>query len=133
MSVSLVSILKEVLTTNGNDLDQARKDLKTLRRNLGGIKISRSIISKELRELKSQCLIADRNGGGSKSSELVGRIKFLRAALNDMTEESVMIRIQSRQCASYIKAQHEKVIAIDAEYEKARALETDNKTKNEQV
>lgn len=128
MTVTLLSILSEVLKSEGEALDGAKKDLKTLRNNRAGIKASRKLIATELRVLKNKRLVADRNGGGAKSAAISAEINFFRQVLNDMTEEGMMVRIQCTQCAAYIKQQTAKVQAVDAEVEKAKAAEPVSET-----
>lgn len=123
MALTLVEILKEVLKSESNELSIARKDQKTIRNNFLGVRTFRALIASQIKELKKQRNEADRNGGGKKSGECQIAINYLRSVLNELTEELVMVRMQSTQCAAYIKQKHVRVVDIDSEWEKAKANE----------
>lgn len=123
MATTLSQILKNVLKAEGESLDTARKDLKTMRRNKAGIKCSRKLIAGELRSLKAKRLEADRNGGGAPSAALSAEINFLRQVLNELSAEAEMGKLHVKQCGLYVKQQHEYVVDIDREYEAAKAAE----------
>lgn len=123
MAISLVELVKGVLDTEGDNLTNAKKDLKTLKNNARGVKLSREILAEKLRALKAERIKADVNGGGAKSAALVRDIAFLRQVLNEMTEEHAMIKLHKTQCALYIKHQADKVKSIDAHWENLKAAE----------
>lgn len=124
MAITLASILCKLVKEEGKNLSDAKKDLKLLKNNRAGIKVSRKMIAVELRSLKAKRKQADMNGGGATSAALSSELNFLRKVLNELSEEGTMIRLQIPQCGAYIKAQEGKVRAIDAEWEKAKAAET---------
>lgn len=121
--LTLVSILKEVLTVEGGEVTIAKRDLKTIKNNLLGVKTFRALIAGQIKGLKVELQALNRAGGGKKAGEVQRTINYLRSVLKELSEELVMIRLQVTQCVGYIKQKSERVRSIDSEWEKAKADE----------